>query len=59
LKIVEADQSYFLVEVNNVTRKPFEKSLAKKASYSFAKNGCNDQIDASSVRLDPTHGFIW
>jgi hypothetical protein len=54
----EADQSYFIAEVNNVTRKTIEKSLAKIAPCSFSKNGCNDQIDASYVRLDPTHGFI-
>lgn len=50
LKMLETDQSYFLAEVNNVTRKTL---------FIFAKNGCNDQIDASSLRLDPTHGFIY
>jgi len=55
---VEADQSYFLAEVNNLTRKTFEKMLAKIASCSFAEVGGNDQIDASFVRLDPTHGFM-
>jgi len=58
LENVEADQSYFLVEVNNITRKTFEKSLANILPCSFAKDGGNGQIDASSVRLDPTHGFM-
>ncbi|KEH29532.1 hypothetical protein MTR_4g044357 [Medicago truncatula] len=58
VKNVEADQSYFLAEVNNFTRKTFEKSLAKIAPCSFVEDGDNDQIDASSVRLDPTHGFM-
>jgi len=56
---VEADQSYFLADVNNVTRKTFEKSLAKITPCYFVKDGCNDKIDASSVRFNPTHGFVW
>jgi len=32
--------------------------LAKIGPCSFAEEGGNDQIDASSVRLDPTHDFI-
>ena len=55
---VEADQSYFLAEVDNITRKSFEKNLAKIGPCSFAEVGGNDQIDASFVRLDPTHGFM-
>jgi hypothetical protein len=58
VKDVEADQSYFLDEVNNNTRKTFEKSLAKIAPCSFAEVGGNDQIDVVYVRLDPTHGFL-
>jgi len=38
---VEVDQSYFLTEVNNVTRNTFAKSLAKIAPCSFPKDGCN------------------
>jgi len=55
---VEADQSYFLVEVDNITMKTFEKNLAKIVPCSFAENGSNHQVDAISVRLDPTHGFM-
>lgn len=57
-KNIEADQSYFLAEVNNITRKTFEKSLAKIVPCSFAENGNDDQIETSSVRLDPTHDFV-
>jgi len=32
---VEADQSYFLVEVNNVTRKTIDKNMAKIAPCSL------------------------
>jgi len=39
VKNVEADQSYFLVEVNNITRKTFENSLPKIAPCSFAEDG--------------------
>jgi len=39
--------------------RPLTEYLAKIAQCSFAKDGCNDQIDVSSVKLDPTHGFIW
>lgn len=55
---VEADQSWFLAEVDNITKKTFEKSLAKIAPCSFAEDGDSGQIDAVSVRLDPTHGFM-
>jgi len=55
---IEADQSYFLVEVNNITRKTFEKSLEKIAPCSFAEDGDDDQIGKSFIRLDPTHGFM-
>jgi hypothetical protein len=55
---VKADLSYFLAEVNNITRKTFEKSLAKIAPCSFVKDDDNHQIDMSFVRLDPTHGFM-
>jgi len=59
VETIEADQSYCLAEVNHVTRKTFEKSLEKITSCSFAEDGCNDQIDMSSVRLDLIHCFMW
>ena len=55
---VEADKSYFLDEVYNITRKTFEKNLARIAPCSFAEDCGSDQIDAGVVRLDPIHGFM-
>jgi len=55
---IEADQSYFLVKVNQVTRKTFEKNLAKKVPCSATKFSCTDQTDVSYVKLHPTHGFM-
>jgi len=56
---IEADQSYFLAEVNQITRKTFDKSLGNIAPCSSAKSVGSSQADASSVRLRPTHGFMW
>jgi len=56
---IEADQSYFLAEVNQITRKTFDKSIANIAPSSSAKYVGSDQADAGSVRLHPTHGFMW
>jgi len=54
---IEADQSYFLAEVNQITRKTFDKNLENIAPCLSAKS--DDQADASSVKLHPTHGFMW
>jgi len=59
VKNIEADQTYFLVEVNQNTRKTFDKSLENIVPCSSAKSIGTDQADASSVRLHPTHGFTW
>jgi len=56
---IEADQSHFLAEVNQITRKTFDKSLENMSSCSSAKSVGSDQTDASSVRLHPIHGFMW
>jgi len=56
---IEADQSYFLAEVNQITRKTFNKNLANIAPCSSGKSDGTNQEDASSVRLHPTHGFMW
>jgi len=56
---IEADQSYFRAEVNQITRKTFNKSLENIAPCSSAKSIGTNQADASSVRLHPTHGFMW
>jgi len=54
----EADQSYFLAEVDNITRKTFEKNLAKIVPCSFKEGGDSDHIDAVSASLDLTLGFM-
>jgi len=56
---IKADQSYFLAEVNQITRKTFDKSLENVAPCSSAKSIGTNQADASSVRLHPPHGFMW
>jgi len=56
---IEADQSYFLAEVNQITRKTFDKNLANISPCSSSKIDDTNQADASSVKLHPTHGFMW
>jgi len=56
---IEAYQSNFLAEVNQVTRKTFEKNLANIVSCSSIEYGYTDPTYVSSVRLHPTHGFMW
>jgi len=56
---IEVDQSYFLVIVNQVTRKTFEKNLANILPCSAVEYGFVDQKNVGSVRLHPTHGFMW
>jgi len=59
VKNIEADQSYFLAKVNQITRKTFDKSLANIAPRSSGKSVGTGHADASFVRLHPTHGFTW
>jgi len=56
---IEADQSYFPAEENQIARKTFDKNLENIAPCSFAKLDDANQADASSVKLHPTHGFMW
>ncbi|KEH39965.1 hypothetical protein MTR_1g016990 [Medicago truncatula] len=56
---IEADQSYFLAKVNQITRKTFDKNLANIAPCSSAKSDDANQTYASSMKLHPTHGFMW
>jgi len=42
---VEANQSYFLAEVDNMTRKTFKKNFAKIVPCYFAEDCGSDQID--------------
>lgn len=56
---VEADQSYYMAEVNHVSRKTFDKNLENIASCPPKDEGfiSYDNI-FHSVRLHPTHGFM-
>jgi hypothetical protein len=45
--------------VNQITRKTFNKNLANIAPCSSAKSDDTNQANASSVKLHPTHGFMW
>jgi hypothetical protein len=57
---IEADQSFYMSEVDNVTPQTFDKNLANIAP-------CGDKDSAfepsdnviHSVKLHPTQGFIW
>ena len=55
---IEADQSYFLAEVNQITRKTIGENLSNIAICSSAKVYGTNQADSSSIRLHPTHGFM-
>ncbi|XP_039686971.1 uncharacterized protein [Medicago truncatula] len=57
---VEADQSYFLAEVNTITKKNFDKQLAHIApviSPGPKKMTSSDEI--YSMKLQPEAGFVW
>jgi len=56
---IEADQSYFLAEVNYVTRNTFDKNLANIAPFYVVESGFVDLKNVCLVRLHPTHGFLW
>jgi len=56
---IEADQSYFLPEVNQIARKTFDMNLTNIGPCSSAKPDNANQADASSVKLHPTYGFMW
>jgi len=54
---IEADQSYFLAEVNQITRKTFDKNLEKIAPCSSAKYDDANQADASSMKTPSNSWF--
>lgn len=56
---IEADQSYFLVEVNLMTINTFDKNLVNIAPCFAAESCFVDQKNVCSVRLHSTHGFLW
>jgi hypothetical protein len=57
---IEADQSYFRTDVHHVSKHAFEKNLANIlpcTEQGFAYTPVSNVYH--SVKLDPTHGFIW
>ncbi|PNX76184.1 hypothetical protein L195_g032129, partial [Trifolium pratense] len=63
VKNIEADRSYYLSEVNYITKQTFDKNLAsiapcgeKNAAYEDLLSDCEVY---HSVKLHPTHGFMW
>lgn len=57
LENIEADQSYFIVEVDTITKKTFDKKMAKIAPSEI----CHENHDNLlwSMKLHPKYGFIW
>jgi len=57
---IEADQSYFMTEVNNVNIRSFDKNLAHIPPCSPAEFDLKATDNAyCSMYLHPTHGFQW
>jgi len=57
---IEADQSYFLAEVNNITKKNFDKQLATiPPCISLAPKYEVHENEMCSMKLHPDVGFIW
>ncbi|MCI15989.1 hypothetical protein A2U01_0037129 [Trifolium medium] len=57
---IEADQSYFRAETHHITKHSFDKKLANISpctEQGFAYAPADNVYH--SVKLDPTHGFIW
>jgi hypothetical protein len=60
LENIEADQSYFLAEVDTITKKTFDKQLAKIAPCAASKLGYEDQDNFLwSLKLHHKDGFTW
>lgn len=57
---VEADQSYFLAEVNTITKKNFDKQLAHIAPViSPGPKKITSSDEMYSMKLQPEAGFVW
>lgn len=57
---IEDDHGYFIVEVNHVNKRNFDKILANIASCSLAEFTYMPLEEAFySPKLHPTHAFIW
>jgi len=60
LEIIEADQSYFIAEVDNVTKKTFNKQLKKIAPCVVSELGYENHDNFLwSTKIHPKDGFIW
>ena len=60
VEYVEADQSYFRADVNQITKETFEKKLAKIAPCSSSNEAYVPAENVfASVHLDPNYGFVW
>jgi len=60
LENIEADQSYFVAEVANITKKTFDKQLARIGPCPISVVGYeNHGRFLWSMKLHPRDGFIW
>lgn len=56
---IEADQSFFISEVNQIDRRNFDRQLANIASCVPSEEPFDLQGDTFQfIKLHPTHGFI-
>jgi hypothetical protein len=56
----EVDQSYFIAEVDNITKKNFDKQLANIALCAASELAYKDHDNFLwSMKLHPKDGFIW
>jgi len=58
LKMLKHIKAIFLLKLIASQGRPLRKSLPRIEPCSFAKDDGNHQMDAASVRLDPTHDFM-
>lgn len=57
---IEADQRYFLAEVNNITKKNFDKQLATISPVmSPGPKHATSNDEMFSMKLQPEYGFVW
>ena len=57
---IEADQSYYMEEVNHVDKRHFDKNLANIAPCEPTNFSMEPESDAyCSLFLHPIHGFQW
>ena len=60
LENIEANQSYFVAEVANITKKTFDKKLARIGQCPISAIGYENHGSFPwSMKLHPKDGFIW